>query len=251
MTSIERFAERDPSEPGTPIEVWRPWIQRLASIDAIELAGERLQIVAPHPDDEVLGTGALAAFLTDRGVPVSIIAVTDGEASHPDSPTHSPAELAAIRRNESAAAGRVLGIERITRLGLPDGAVAENEDQLTALLTDSIETGATVAIPLRNDGHPDHEATARAGAAAARERGARVIEYPIWMWHWSFPDDPAIDWRRARRLILPTECAARKRRATAQFHSQLRPLSEHPADRPVLGPHVVRRLLDLDEVVLV
>ncbi|MEU7632852.1 PIG-L family deacetylase [Nocardia sp. NPDC049220] len=249
--NTRRFAECDLTSPGTPSAVWRPWIQQLAPIEATAVTGRVLQIVAPHPDDEVLGIGALAAFLTDRGVRASVIAVTDGAASHPGSPTHSPAQLAAIRRLESATAARILGIDDIVHLGLRDGAVAESEDRLVALLGEHIEVGATVAIPLRCDGHPDHEATARSALAAVRERGARIIEYPIWMWHWSFPGDHAVDWQQARRLELPVECTARKRRATAQFCSQLHPLSQHPADRAVLPPHVVERLLALDEVVLV
>lgn len=248
--SGRRFAECEISDPGTPLHVWQPWVRRLPTVDPAEFATAPLQIIAPHPDDEVLGVGALAAYLTDADVSVSIIAVTDGEASHPGSPTHTPADLAAVRRHESERAARVLGIDDITHLGLPDGRVGDNEDRLVALLSERITVGATVAAPLRDDGHPDHEATARAAITAARRRGARVIEYPIWMWHWSFPADPAIDWPRARRLELPPTTAARKREAADHFRTQTEPLSPHPADRAVLPPHIIERLLGLDEVVL-
>src|ERR1700733_13799140 len=59
--------------------------------------GARAVIVAPHPDDEILGTGGLLAQLSDLGRKVLIIAVTDGTASHPDSPQWPAARLAAIR----------------------------------------------------------------------------------------------------------------------------------------------------------
>ncbi|WP_216912330.1 PIG-L deacetylase family protein, partial [Nocardia noduli] len=83
--SGRRFAECEISDPGTPLHVWQPWVRRLPTVDPAEFATAPLQIIAPHPDDEVLGVGALAAYLTDADVSVSIIAVTDGEASLPGS----------------------------------------------------------------------------------------------------------------------------------------------------------------------
>ncbi|UGT60338.1 PIG-L deacetylase family protein [Nocardia asteroides] len=210
---------------------------------------DALVLIAPHPDDEVLGLGAFTAALTDRGVPVTIVAVTDGDASHPGSPTHTPAALAELRRRESATAAAVLGVTEIVHLGLPDGAVTDHEDRLGELLAPHLPAGATVAVPFHADGHPDHEATARAGAAAARARGLLVLQYPIWLWHWSRPDDPDIDWTRARRLPATPGGAERKRRAALAFTSQIAPLSAHPADRAVLPAHVLARLLDLPEVV--
>ncbi|AFU02976.1 PIG-L deacetylase family protein [Nocardia brasiliensis] len=250
--SVQRFAAADLTAPGTTVETWTPWLEQLPAIDPLTLVDTpHLQIVAPHPDDEVLGTGALTALLTDHGVHASIIAVTDGEASHPNSPTHSPADLAALRRRESAAAATELGVAEVVSLGLPDGAVTVHTARLTDLLTDHIRPAATVAIPLHNDGHPDHEATARSACTAAARRGARVLEYPVWMWHWAAPADPDIDWPRARRLILPEECVRRKRRATALFASQIHALSDHADDAAVLAPHIVARLLTLNEVVFV
>ncbi|MFC3965214.1 PIG-L deacetylase family protein [Nocardia jiangsuensis] len=236
----------DPAEPGTPTATWQPLIAGLPSAEP-EIGA--LVLVAPHPDDEVLGLGALTAALTDRGVPVTIIAVTDGDASHPGSPTHSPAALAELRRRESVAAAAVLGVTGIVHLGLPDGAVTDHEDRLAELLAPHLPAGATVAVPFHADGHPDHEATARAGSAAARARGLPVLEYPVWLWHWSHPDDQDIDWARARRLPATPGCAERKRRAAAAFASQIAPLSPHPADRAVLPAHILARLLDLEEVV--
>ena len=52
-------------------------------------------VLAPHPDDETLGAGGLLARLARDGVRCDVIVLTDGEGSHPDSPTHTPARLAA------------------------------------------------------------------------------------------------------------------------------------------------------------
>ena len=39
-------------------------------------------VVAPHPDDETLAAGGLIAALTSRGIPVTVVAVTDGEHAY-------------------------------------------------------------------------------------------------------------------------------------------------------------------------
>ena len=49
-----------------------------------ELLGERpLVVLAPHPDDETLGCGALIFDAASRGADCHIICVTDGSRSHP------------------------------------------------------------------------------------------------------------------------------------------------------------------------
>src|SRR6201996_5368876 len=52
-------------------------------------------VVAPHPDDETLGAGGMIAAQCEAGVPVFIIAVSDGEAAYQNFP-----DLAALRRAE-------------------------------------------------------------------------------------------------------------------------------------------------------
>ncbi len=58
-------------------------------------------VVAPHPDDEVLGTGGLFARLSQIGRNVLIIAVTNGTASHPKSTEWPPERLDAVRPQET------------------------------------------------------------------------------------------------------------------------------------------------------
>lgn len=49
--------------------------------DALELTATSLVVISPHPDDDVLGCGALIARMAPR-VPVRVVYVTDGAASH-------------------------------------------------------------------------------------------------------------------------------------------------------------------------
>jgi LmbE family N-acetylglucosaminyl deacetylase len=121
------------------------------------------------------------------------------------------------------AALAVLGVDDVpvTRLGLPDGGVAAREADLARALASLVAAGDLLLTTWRHDGHPDHEATARACAAAAGACGARLVEAPIWGWHWSRPGDAAMPLDRARRLMLDDATLARKRAALACFESQL------------------------------
>jgi LmbE family N-acetylglucosaminyl deacetylase len=101
----------------------------------------------------------------------------------------------------------------------------------------------------RFDGHPDHEAVGRAAAKACAETGARVLEYPIWTWHWAAPDDPEVPWHRARRIELPPAARTAKDAAIAAFPSQTAPLGPAAADAAILPPHVPARFARPFEVV--
>lgn len=96
---------------GTPESRWQAWAG-LATLDAFDLhpLPARAVVVAPHPDDEVLGAVGIMALLAAAGVSVRVVAVSDGEASHPHSPTITPAQLAGIRRAEQHLALARLGL---------------------------------------------------------------------------------------------------------------------------------------------
>src|ERR1700712_5832000 len=86
--------------PGTPAVVWRRHPEWEAG-DPISLEGlSRMVVVAAHPDDESLGAGGLLASASRSGLTVDLLCATDGEGSHPDSPTRTPEELAVIRAEE-------------------------------------------------------------------------------------------------------------------------------------------------------
>jgi hypothetical protein len=75
-----------------------------------------------------------------------------------------------------------------------------------------------------------------------------LIEYPVWMWHWAAPGDPAVPWGRARRAELTDDASKVKAIAAESFLSQTRP----PPDRDaILPPAVLQRLLAIGEVVFV
>jgi len=189
---------------------------------ATALRDVRLVVVAPHPDDELLACGGLIASVLAAGGSVRVVAVTDGEASHGPARPAARRRLAHRRDRERRAGLRALGAARgaVRRLGLPDGAVARHERTLARRLGALLTDRDLVVVTARFDGHPDHEACARAAARAARRRGARLLQAPVWMWHWSRPDDRTLPWHALRHLELPAPLAARKRRALRHHRSQ-------------------------------
>ncbi len=110
------------------------------------LAYDGLLVLAPHPDDESLGFGGLAATYRAQGKPVTEVVVTDGDAyceacrlwksNSVHGPTCTGIELsnlatpevdsfAEVRRGESVAAAAVLGLGPPTFLGYPDAGLAK------------------------------------------------------------------------------------------------------------------------------
>ena len=144
-------------------------------------------IVAAHPDDEVLGVGGTMALLAAAGARLRLVAVTDGEASHPGA---DPAAMARARIAESAAALEALGVRdiEVIRLRLPDTGLAACEDELTSVLREQCAGFGICLAPWEADAHADHEAAGRA-ARRRRQAGQDVLSYPIWMWHWAIPGD--------------------------------------------------------------
>jgi len=212
---------------GTAENVWA--LSRLRESPLVEVrdlvgGARRAVVVAPHPDDEVLGTGGLLAEFAAASLPTLVVAVTDGEASHHDSRRWTPEALRQARVRESLDALAELGIaaDNVLRLRLQDGCVAESESWLTSALAALLHAGDLVFATWSGDGHADHEACGRAAAGAVEGRRAAHCEVPIWMWNWADPEDARLPWTRLVRVRLSHEAQRRKRRALECFGTQRR-----------------------------
>ena len=201
----------------------------------------RLVLLAAHPDDETLGAGGLLHNCSSAGIPVEVVVATDGEASHPDSTTHSRTDLARLRRAEVAEAVSTLAPPAdVCHLGLPDGELASNVETLLAVIrarVDDVGVGAVIAAPWRHDGHPDHDTLGQVAADVAGQTGALLVEYPIWAWHWATVDD--LPWSQLRVLPLGEDTVLAKRRSLAAHTTQVRPLSDKPGDEVLLSPQML------------
>jgi LmbE family N-acetylglucosaminyl deacetylase len=145
-------------------------------------------VVAPHPDDETIGCGALIARKRTAGTPVHVVVVCDGRSSHASSKIIGPDELVEIRAAEVTEACRRLGVDdgSLTLLGHPDESTTERHDQLAEQLRALIEElePDEVYLPSALDWHTDHRAVNRAVRSALDRQSAvpRTFEYPVWYW---------------------------------------------------------------------
>lgn len=241
---------------GTSLQAWNAssHLADLQEISATQLVpeGKRAVIVAPHPDDEVLGCGGLLQQLAALGRSILIVSVTDGSASHPGSQRWPAKRLSVVRPQESAQALHRLGLPlhslQWLRGGFADSGVAQQEVQLGEFLRRYLRPDDVVFSTWREDGHSDHEAVGRASYLAAQASGCAFHELPIWTWHWASPEDSQIPWERARKLNLSAQMVARKRHAAHAFASQLQGDPDIGL-APVLAPYVLERLLRPFEVV--
>lgn len=135
---------------------------------------KRVLVVAPHPDDESLAFGGTIAALTDAGATVTVVFVTDGDATR-GSGLPGP-EVARRRAREGDEACALLGVTDVVHLRHPDGAVAAHLSSVVTGLRALAERcrPELVLVPWPLDGHPDH----RAAAAAACE--AVAADVPMW-----------------------------------------------------------------------
>jgi len=230
-----------------------PWLQTLplASPAVLLADARRLVVVSPHPDDEVLACGGLMALAHQAGLAITVISVTDGEACYPDQPAWSPERLRVARAAELDDALRCLGVASAERISwhIGDGAVAASEVWMGRQLAALLRPGDLVLAPWRFDGHPDHEAVARACLQAASVRGAAVKEYPVWGWHWLDPQAAPAAWVPATRVALDDALVERKRDAIQQFVTQTGAVDGLDCE-PILPAAVLQRFERSYEVLI-
>jgi LmbE family N-acetylglucosaminyl deacetylase len=212
--------------PRTTEEIWIQWLRR---VPTWLLHDKPTVVVAPHPDDETLSVGGLIALQRLCQIPVTLLAVTDGEAAYP-----GIADLGRLRRVEQAQAAEALGMEQdsIVYLGLRDSAVAESEEMLTERIQACVNSDCLLVAPWPLDPHPDHEACGRAAATAANRTGATLISYLFWTWHRLSAE--RLNGLPLRCLNLSAEARSRRAKALACHQSQL-----HRDEGPPILPEIL------------
>lgn len=213
---------------------------------------EKLVVLAPHPDDESLGCGALLARAL-AGAGGHVICLTDGSASHPGSAEWTPQRLAAQRRAEMVKAIECLGgsARDLTWLGMADSRLYRADSQAVSVELEKIIAGIDaqhVFVPAAEDHHEDHQATARF-ATQLRERRPdwTFYNYPVWC-RW---DDPDFRKNIARHtpVFLPLGSFRAKKRAAINAHqSQMGKIITDDPSGFTLPSGFIEKFLAEDEV---
>ncbi|HEX6160734.1 MAG TPA: PIG-L family deacetylase, partial [Thermoanaerobaculia bacterium] len=120
--------------------------------EASSLRGERLLVLAPHPDDEVIGCGGLVAQHLREGRSVRIVIATDGAQAGDAAGREEESRRGIARLGE----GAEVEFLRFPDRALDDAVAARLREELTTFRPDLI------AVPSPIEIHPDHLALARA-----------------------------------------------------------------------------------------
>jgi N-acetylglucosamine malate deacetylase 1 len=188
-------------------------------------------IFAPHPDDETLGCGGLIALKCRQGVPVWVVLITNGEASHLYDRTANKEALPQTRWKEAQQATKTLGVpaDHLFCLNQPDGQLINlselHQEALVQALVELIETyqPEELYVPHQLDVHTDHEMTYRLikQAQARSSQTTTLWQYPVWMF-WNrllFWNLSLRDLAYAHRMPIG-EVLAAKGEAIAAYRSQ-------------------------------
>jgi LmbE family N-acetylglucosaminyl deacetylase len=125
--------------------------------EALNLRGERLLVLAPHPDDEVIGCGGVVFQHLRAGAAVRVAVATDGVEAAPTDDTES---YRARREEESRNALPAT----IDFFRFPDRDLDAHAEELAARLRDVIDQFRPdlILAPSAIEIHPDHLALSRA-----------------------------------------------------------------------------------------
>lgn len=200
----------------------------------------RALVLAPHPDDEVLGCGGTMARLAEFGaeVHVGIVTRADGASFPPDT--------VAIGRREAAAAHDILQVRRTQYLDQPAAALDRvSQAELNRVICDLVDAVApdTLFVPFLGDVHVDHQRIFQSAMVAVRPRSlripARVLAYEtLSETNWyapgltpAFVPDTFVDIGKTIEAKL---------RAFACFASQVRPFPDERSIRAIEAQATLR-----------
>ena len=162
--------------------------------------------VHAHPDDEASSTGGVYPLLHDQGVRTVLVTCTNGECgdaldgAKPDADHHDGDAVAEIRRVELDNAVKILGIDRLVRLGYRDSGMMgwpQNDDPESFWAADMNDAAKRLAAIIMEErpqvivtyneigfyGHPDHIQANRITLAALE-----LIDYEPTLYYNAIPD---------------------------------------------------------------
>ena len=151
-----------------------------APLEPLDETWERALCIVAHPDDMEFGGAAAVARWTAQGKWVGYTMVTSGEAGIDGLP---PEECRPVREAEQVESARIVGVDTVDFLGLPDG-ILEYGVELRRVLAaevrrhcpDIVITGNfRETFGGRNLNQADHIAVGKAVLDAVRDAGNRWV----------------------------------------------------------------------------
>ena len=174
-------------------------------------------IIAPHPDDEVIGCAGLIQTLMERGIPPHVIILTGGEGSHRECCDVTKDEIKKERRTLALGAAETLNlpISRVHFLDFPDEYIhiscseTENLDKIITELSPK-----AIFVPHWGEGMDDHINSAEIVKKLIADKNISIYEYCVWMWYYNVWN---LDNKNARILKMSRNQHQSKLRAIEQY----------------------------------
>lgn len=125
-----------------------------------DLTGNRVLVLAPHPDDETLGCGGVLSLHVLAKDPVKIIFLTDGRYGDLLNKYPNKAEYVLIREEEAKRACSKLQIHEVEFFRYPDRGLHTTIDSCARLDSAIEEFNPTlIYAPAQSEFHIDHKTT--------------------------------------------------------------------------------------------
>ncbi len=149
-------------------------------LEPVDETWDTALVVVAHPDDVEFGAAAAVARWTDQGKTVVYCMVTSGEAGI-DGMT--PEEAREVRIGEQIESAKIVGVEAVEFLGLPDGIIeygvplrrtiahVVRKHRPDIVITNNFRENWGGSMP----NQPDHIAVGKASLNAASDAGNRWI----------------------------------------------------------------------------
>ena len=134
---------------------------------------DKVLIVAPHPDDEVLGCGGTIKKLSDEGRDVFVLVTTRGKKE-----LYSDKQVINVRK-EGCDAHKILGVKETRFLDYPAPdldliPVASISQDINNIIRELNIT--TIYLPHHGDVHNDHKVIFNAGLVASRPVKGQTVK---------------------------------------------------------------------------
>jgi N-acetylglucosamine malate deacetylase 1 len=141
-------------------------------------SGNRILILAPHPDDETLGCGGTIALYAGMGKEVCAAIISKGEAVNVKAEN-----IADLRRKETYRAAEILQINQVIFMDFPDTELNARYDEVKQGIRGLIQTFKPdiVFAPSPMDLHEDHVVVSRIAMSLMKEFSSfKVAFYEIY-----------------------------------------------------------------------
>lgn len=183
----------------------------------LSLDFDRYLVIAPHPDDEVLGCGGLLHRLVKRKKNVHVVILTQGEAAY-NKQLISVSETINKRKALALDAAQIMGLtsKQYTFLDWGDGKLSENKNienrQMELASIFKIFKPEIILVPHKVDKIGDHSHASAMIYDTIRDSSSsiKLMYYCVWIWfglrYW-------LNWKKSYVLLLDKEERAVKSKA--------------------------------------